>query len=127
MAVQSRMFPPERVAQRRYYGNALFVWAKTTASSASRAIRFGRRRRAEKPHVSAFISAEVPKILALEPNLVLTFSDLQAEIVAVMSRGYAGFVHNVRRRALTPTPRTALGRGDGAANIVATGLVAPNS
>ena len=54
-------------------------WAKTTASSASRAIRFGRRRRAEKPHVSAFISAEVPKILALEPNLVLTFSDLQAE------------------------------------------------
>lgn len=38
--------------------------------------------RREKPRVSAFISADIPKILALEPDLVLTFSDLQAEIVA---------------------------------------------
>lgn len=30
--------------------------------------------RREKPRVSAFISADVPKILALEPDLVLTFS-----------------------------------------------------
>jgi len=34
--------------------------------------------RREKPRVSAFTSADVPKILALEPDLVLTFSDLQA-------------------------------------------------
>lgn len=38
--------------------------------------------RRDKPRVSAFISADVPKILALEPDLVLTFSDLQAAIVS---------------------------------------------
>src|ERR671926_1255356 len=37
--------------------------------------------RREKPRVSAFTSADLPKILALDPDLVLTFSDLQAEIV----------------------------------------------
>jgi iron complex transport system substrate-binding protein len=42
--------------------------------------------RKEKPRVSAFISADVPKILALEPDLVLTFSDLQADIVADLIR-----------------------------------------
>ena len=42
--------------------------------------------RKEKPRVSAFISADIPKILALEPDLVLTFSDLQAEIVAALIR-----------------------------------------
>jgi iron complex transport system substrate-binding protein len=42
--------------------------------------------RKEKPRVSAFISADIPKILALEPDLVLTFSDLQAEIVAELVR-----------------------------------------
>jgi iron complex transport system substrate-binding protein len=45
--------------------------------------------RKEKPRVSAFISADIPKILALEPDLVLTFSDLQADIVAALIR--AGF------------------------------------
>jgi iron complex transport system substrate-binding protein len=44
------------------------------------------RVRKEKPRVSAFISADVPKILALEPDLVLTFSDLQADIVAELVR-----------------------------------------
>jgi iron complex transport system substrate-binding protein len=42
--------------------------------------------RREKPRVSAFISADVPKILALAPDLVLTFSDLQADIVAQLIR-----------------------------------------
>jgi iron complex transport system substrate-binding protein len=42
--------------------------------------------RREKPRVSAFISAEIPKIVALEPDLVLTFSDLQATIVADLIR-----------------------------------------
>lgn len=42
--------------------------------------------RKEKPRVSAFISADVPKILALKPDLVLTFSDLQADIVAQLIR-----------------------------------------
>jgi iron complex transport system substrate-binding protein len=56
--------------------------------------------RKEKPRVSAFISADIPKILALEPDLVLTFSDLQAEIVAVLIR--AGIcVHTFNQRTLT--------------------------
>src|SRR5437870_3903491 len=42
--------------------------------------------RREKPRVSAFISADVDKIVALEPDLVLTFSDLQADIVAALIR-----------------------------------------
>jgi iron complex transport system substrate-binding protein len=42
--------------------------------------------RREKPRVSAFISADVPKILALEPDLVFTFSDLQADIAAALIR-----------------------------------------
>jgi len=38
------------------------------------------RARREKPRVSAFVSAQNEKILALKPDLVLGFSDLQAEI-----------------------------------------------
>src|SRR5262252_3688946 len=34
--------------------------------------------RREKPRVSAFTSANIDKILALQPDLVLTFSNLQA-------------------------------------------------
>src|SRR5918996_1085371 len=44
------------------------------------------RVRKEKPRVSAFISADFEKILALKPDLVLTFSDLQAELVAELIR-----------------------------------------
>jgi iron complex transport system substrate-binding protein len=42
--------------------------------------------RREKPRVSAFTSANIDKILALKPDLVLTFSDLQANIVADLIR-----------------------------------------
>ncbi|MEM9344694.1 MAG: cobalamin-binding protein [Pseudomonadota bacterium] len=42
--------------------------------------------RREKPRVSAFTSADIPKILALSPDLVLTFSDLQADIAAELIR-----------------------------------------
>jgi iron complex transport system substrate-binding protein len=42
--------------------------------------------RKEKPRVSAFISADIPKIVALQPDLVLAFSDLQADIVAGLVR-----------------------------------------
>ena len=44
------------------------------------------RVRSEKPRVGAFTSADVPKILALDPDLVLTFSDLQADIAAALLR-----------------------------------------
>lgn len=44
------------------------------------------RVRAEKPRVGAFTSADLPKILALRPDLVLGFSDLQADIAAGLIR-----------------------------------------
>lgn len=53
--------------------------------------------RREKPRVSAFISADIPKIMALQPDLVLAFSDLQADIVADLVRaGVAVHVFNQR-------------------------------
>ena len=53
--------------------------------------------RREKPRVSAFISADIPKILALAPDLVLAFSDLQAGIVAdIVRAGVAIHVFNQR-------------------------------
>ena len=53
--------------------------------------------RREKPRVSAFTSADIPKILALEPDLVFTFSDLQAEIAAELIRaGIAVHAFNQR-------------------------------
>jgi iron complex transport system substrate-binding protein len=53
--------------------------------------------RREKPRVSAFTSANIPKILALEPDLVLTFSDLQAPIAADLIRaGVAVHAFNQR-------------------------------
>jgi iron complex transport system substrate-binding protein len=55
------------------------------------------RVRREKPRVSAFISADIPKILTLAPDLVLAFSDLQADIVADLVRsGVAVHVFNQR-------------------------------
>lgn len=44
------------------------------------------RARKEKSRVSAFISADIDKILALKPDLVLAFCDLQADIVASLIR-----------------------------------------
>lgn len=44
------------------------------------------RARKEKPKVSAFTSAKVEKILELEPDLVLGFSDIQADIAADLVR-----------------------------------------
>ena len=49
------------------------------------AVRPARVRR-EKPRVGAFTSADLDKILALSPDLVLTFSDLQADIAAGLIR-----------------------------------------
>lgn len=50
-----------------------------------------------KPKVSSFISAKYDKIAALEPDLVLTFSDLQADIAATLiRRGVPVFAFNQR-------------------------------
>jgi iron complex transport system substrate-binding protein len=53
--------------------------------------------RREKPRVSAFTSANIDKIIALRPDLVLTFSDLQADIAAdLIRRGLAVLSFNQR-------------------------------
>src|ERR1700726_4476549 len=55
--------------------------------------------RREKPRVSAFTSANIDKILALKPDLVLTFSDLQADIVADLIRRVRD-VHGFNQRSV---------------------------
>ena len=45
-----------------------------------------RRAREEKPKVSAFLNAKIDKILALEPDCVFGFSDLQADIASALIR-----------------------------------------
>jgi len=42
------------------------------------------RARQDKPRVSAFTSAKVDKILALQPDLAIGFSDMQADIAAAL-------------------------------------------
>jgi iron complex transport system substrate-binding protein len=55
------------------------------------------RARREKPRVSAFTSAKLDLILQLQPDLVLGFSDLQADIAAQLIRtGIAVHVFNQR-------------------------------
>ena len=50
-----------------------------------------------KPKVSSFISAKYEKIAALDPDLVLTFSDLQADIASTLiKRGVPVFAFNQR-------------------------------
>lgn len=54
--------------------------------------------RQEKPKVSAFLNARIDKILELEPDLVLGFSDMQAEIADRLIRaGLQVHVFNQRR------------------------------
>lgn len=55
------------------------------------------RARKEKPRVSAFTSAKIGRILELQPDLVLGFSDLQADIAADLIRhGITVHVFNQR-------------------------------
>ena len=62
------------------------------------------RARKEKPRVSAFTSAKIDRIVALQPDLVLGFSDLQADIAAELVR--AGIeVHVFNHRSVDETLR----------------------
>lgn len=56
-----------------------------------------RRAREEKPKVSAFLSAKIEPIVALQPDCVFGFSDLQADIAAeLIRRGIPVTVFNQR-------------------------------
>jgi len=51
----------------------------------------------QKPKVSSFLHARYEKIAALDPDLVLAFSDLQADITTeLVKRGYPVFTFNQR-------------------------------
>ncbi len=82
------MFPPERiVCLTEETVETLYLLGEEhrIAGVSGYAVRPARVRK-EKPRVSAFISADFEKILALSPDLVLTFSDLQADIAAELIR-----------------------------------------
>ena len=95
------MFPPERIVcltEETVETLYLLGEERRIVGVSGYAVRPPRVRR-EKPRVSAFISADIPKILALAPDLVLTFSDLQADIAAELIRkGIA--VHALNQRDL---------------------------
>jgi iron complex transport system substrate-binding protein len=79
-----------------------------------------------KPRVSAFLSARFDKIESLRPDLVLGFSDLQAEIGAeLVKRGYPVMVFNQRSVAEILQMIRMLGAlvgVGGRANALASGL-----
>ena len=82
------MFPPERIiclTEETVETLYLLGEERRIAGVSGYAVRPPQVRR-EKPRVSAFISADFEKIIALEPDLVLTFSDLQADIAAELIR-----------------------------------------
>ena len=82
------MFPPERIiCLTEETVETLYLLGEQAriVGVSGYAVRPTQVRR-EKPRVSAFISADVPKILALKPDLVLAFSDLQADIAAELAR-----------------------------------------
>ncbi|MFK8031539.1 MAG: cobalamin-binding protein [Gammaproteobacteria bacterium] len=74
------------------------------------------RARKEKPKVSAFTSAKIDKILALKPDLVLGFSDLQADIACeLIKQGVEVHVFNHRSVQQILTMIAQLGAMVGAA------------
>lgn len=51
----------------------------------------------QKPRISSFLHARYDKIAALQPDLILAFSDLQADITTeLVKRGYPVFTFNQR-------------------------------
>jgi iron complex transport system substrate-binding protein len=97
--VQGVMFPPERIVcltEETVETLYLLGEDRRVVGVSGYAVRPARVRK-EKPRVSAFISADFEKVLALEPDLVLTFSDLQADIAAELIRRNVG-VHAFNHR-----------------------------
>jgi iron complex transport system substrate-binding protein len=81
-------YPPERiVCLTEETVEALYLMGRENliVGVTGYAVRPARVRK-EKPRVAAFTSANTDKILALKPDLVLAFSDLQADIVADLIR-----------------------------------------
>jgi iron complex transport system substrate-binding protein len=95
------MFPPERIiCLTEETVETLYLLGEESriVGISGYVVRPPRARR-EKPRVSAFTSADIPKILALKPDLVLTFSDLQADIAAALIRAHVD-VHAFNQRTI---------------------------
>src|SRR5690242_12696211 len=95
----SPMFPPERIVcltEETVETLYLIGEERRIVGISGYCVRPPEARR-DKPRVSAFTSADIPKILDLRPDLVLSFSDLQADIVAALIRqGVAVHAFNQR-------------------------------
>ncbi len=93
------MFPPRRIVcltEETVETLYLLGRADSIVGISGYTVRPPQARR-EKPRVSAFTSADIPKIEALRPDLVLAFSDLQADIVTdLIRRGMAVHAFNQR-------------------------------
>ncbi len=78
----------------------------------------------QKPKVSAFINARFDKIDALKPDLILAFSDLQADIAReLIRRGYPVYTFNQRTVGeilqMIRTVGALVGRADAGAALAA--------
>jgi iron complex transport system substrate-binding protein len=79
--------------------------------------------RKEKPKIAAFTSAKIDKILALKPDLVIGFSNLQADIAASLIRaGVEVHIFNQRSIAqmlsMVATVGSLVGASDKAAKLI---------
>ena len=95
------MFPPERIVcltEETVETLYLIGEERRIVGISGYCVRPPEARR-DKPRVAAFTSADIPKILALRPDLVLSFSDLQADIVAALIRAGVA-VHAFNQRSL---------------------------
>src|SRR5450631_1986395 len=122
-----RQFPPRRiVCLTEETVETLYLLGEQdrTVGVSGYAVRPPQVRR-QKPRVSAFITADIPKILALEPDLVLAFSDLQADIVTELVRAGVA-IHAFNQRdiagilAMIRTLGALVGAAD-RADLLATG------
>src|SRR5215831_16247284 len=95
------MFPPERIIclTEETVETLYLLGEDSRIVGISRYVVRTPRARREKPRVSAFTSADIPKILDLKPDLVLTFSDLQADIAAALIRANVD-VHAFNQRTV---------------------------
>ena len=69
-----------------------------------------RRAREEKPKVSGFTTARLDKILAVKPDLVLGYCDLQADMVHRASLALARVVFAVRPQREIARPAPHMGK-----------------
>ena len=119
------MFPPERIVcltEETVETLYLLGEDRRIVGISGYTVRPPRARR-EKPRVSAFTSADIPKILELKPDLVLTFSDLQADIAATLIKAGVD-VHAFNQRTVAEildmirTLGALVGAGDRAEKLV---------